>query len=117
MPVSIAPPLTLWAVLLSSGYAAGPRADFEAIFPSRHLLAMAFASDPVPAIEAMSPGMEWPWRISEAVTTEEESDDDLCPLKDEFERGRPHGDRSVMSSVRPDRGNFRFPFRSPILRC
>jgi hypothetical protein len=113
--MSIGPILLLWEVLLFSGSEVG----LGAIPPSHPLPSMTLATDPVPTIQAMPPGMEWPRRISEAVTTEEESDDGEAhfALKDDFERGRLHGDRGVMSPIRPDRGSFRSPFRSSILRC
>jgi hypothetical protein len=119
MPVSISTILMLWSVLLLSGSEAGPRPGVEAKATSRHLSSIAIASRPIATIEAMPPGMEWPCRISEADTTEEESNegDDLGPLQDDFSRGRLYGDRSVTSPIRPDRGGFRSPFRSPILRC
>ena len=119
MRVSIGPLLLLWEVLLFSGGVASPRAGLAAIPPSHSLLSMTLAADSAPTIEAVPPRLEWPRRISEAVTNGEESDDDetLFALNDGFVRGRLHGDRGVASPIRPDRGSHRSPFRSSILRC
>jgi hypothetical protein len=119
MRVSIGPILLLWEVWLFSGGVAGPKAGPGAIPPSHTLPSMAPAADSVPTIEARPPREPWPRRISEAVTNEEESEDDetLFSLNDHFERGRLRGDRGVASPIRPDRGSFRHPFRSSILRC
>jgi hypothetical protein len=119
MRVSIIPILLLWEVLLFSGSVAGPRAGLRAIPPAHPLPSLTLAANSVPTIEAGPPRVEWPRRISEAVTNEEESDDDetLFALNDDLDRGRLHGDRGVMSPIRPDRGFFRAPFRSSILRC
>jgi hypothetical protein len=119
MPVSISPLLMLWSVLLLSGSDASPRAGVEANPASQRLSSITIAPEAIPKVEAMPPDMEWPWRISEAENAEEESNevDDLGPSQDDFSRGRLHGDRSDPSPIRPDRGSFRSPFRSPILRC
>jgi hypothetical protein len=119
MPVSIGPILMLGSALLLAGSEAVSRPGVEANPISRHLSSIAIAAHPMATIQAMPPGAEWPWRISEANTTEEESaeGDELGPLKDDSSRGRLSGDRSVTSPIRPDLGGFRSPFRSPILRC
>jgi hypothetical protein len=119
MPVSIPSLLMLCSVLLLSGSEAGPRAGVEAKPASRHLSSIAIDSHAIPTVEAMPPGVEWPSRISEAENAEEESDegDDLGPFLDDSWRGRLSGDRRALSPIRPDRGSFRAPFRSPILRC
>jgi len=118
MRVSIGPILLLWEVLLFSGGVVGLRPGLGAIPPSHPLPSMTLAADSVPTIEARPPRVPWPRRISEEVTNEEESDDEtLLALKDDLERGRLHGDRCVASPIRPDRGSYRSPFRSSILRC
>ena len=119
MPVTISPFLMLWSALLLPGSEAGPRSGFEAARIPHPISSIALACHPVPLIEAMPPEIGRPWRISEADTNEEESDDgdDLGPAQGDFSRGRFPGDRSDSSPIRPDRGSFRSPFRSPILRC
>jgi len=119
MPVSIRPFLMLWSALLLSGSDPAPRAGVGADPASHQVSSIAIAPDPIPTIEAMPPGAGWPWRISEAANAEEESDegDDLGSLRDDSSRRRFLGHRSDPAPARPDRGSFRSPFRSPILRC
>jgi hypothetical protein len=119
MPVAISPFLMLWSALLLSGNEAGPRAGLEAVPTPHPISSIALACHPVPLIEAVLPETGWAWRISEADTTEEESDDgdDLGPGPGDLSRGRLLRDRSESSPIRPDCGSFRSPFRSPILRC
>jgi hypothetical protein len=119
MPVSVSSFLMLWSVSLLAGSDAGPWAGVEAHPAPRHLDSVAFAPHAIPTVDAMPADMEWPWRISEAENSEEESDegDDLGPLIDDFSRGRLNGDRRAPSPIRSELGSFRSPFRSPILRC